>query len=93
VLNRFSEAVQQSGVDVVPRVLVSGGNGDQANSTGSVMEALLTMLLSDRFGALAKEDGAKPERSVEAEALRQQIYETMKNKSTDDESKKATGKK
>ena len=27
VLNRFSEAIQTSGVDVVPRVVVGGGNG------------------------------------------------------------------
>ncbi len=90
VLNRFSEAIQQSGVDVVPRVMVAGG-GEQGSS-GNVMEALLTMLLSDRFGAL-DDAAAKSERSVEAEALRQQIYESMKNKSVSDESKKATGKK
>jgi len=29
VLNRFSEAIQSSGVDVVPRVVVSGNNGEQ----------------------------------------------------------------
>src|SRR5574339_299630 len=54
VLNRFAEAIQQSKVDVVPRVVVGGdgkgdGNGGTANS--SIMEALLTMLLSERFGA------------------------------------------
>ncbi len=91
VLNRFSEAIQQSGVDVVPRVMVAGG-GEQGSS-GNVMEALLTMLLSDRFGGLEKDAAAKSERSVEAEALRQQIYASMKNKSGGDESKKATGKK
>ena len=29
VLNRFAEAIQQSGVDVVPRVVVSGGDGKE----------------------------------------------------------------
>lgn len=90
VLNRFSEAIQQSGVDVVPRVMVSGG-GEQGSS-GNVMEALLTMLLSDRFGGLAN-DGETQERSAEAQALRQQIYESMKNKPSDDASEKPTGKK
>lgn len=80
VLNRFSEAIQQSGVDVVPRVMVSGGNGEQGSS-GNVMEALLTMLLSDRYSALSKETApGGQERTPEAEALRQQIYEAMKNK-------------
>ena len=62
VLNRFSEAIQQSKVDVVPRVVV-GASKD--GGSGNIMEALLTMLLSDRFGALANE--AQGERSEEAE--------------------------
>jgi uncharacterized membrane protein YqiK len=79
VLNRFSEAIQSSGVDVVPRVMVGGGNGEQGSS-GNVMEALLTMLLSDRYSNAEKESSAKSERSAEAEALRQEIYESMKKK-------------
>jgi hypothetical protein len=42
------------------------------------MEALLAMLLSDRFAALAnKENG---HRSEEAERLREQIRQSMKEK-------------
>ena len=86
VLNRFSDAIQQSGVDVVPRIMVTGGgNAEGGSSTsGSIMEALLTMLLSDRYSAMA-EDNSKAARSPEAEALRQQIYETMKTKPASDE--------
>ncbi|NCP86498.1 MAG: hypothetical protein CO094_02965 [Anaerolineae bacterium CG_4_9_14_3_um_filter_57_17] len=84
-LNHFSEAIQQSGVDVVPRVMVAG-NSEQGSS-GNVMESLLTMLLSDRFSALAEDATKKAERSPEAEALRQQIYESMKNKTAATETK------
>jgi uncharacterized membrane protein YqiK len=89
VLNRFSEAIQQSGVDVVPRVVVSGGgaNGEQGSSSSSVMEALLTMLLSDRYGALTQETQRAP-RSPEAEALREQIRMDMQNKSAQPEENK-----
>jgi uncharacterized membrane protein YqiK len=82
VLNRFSEAIQQSGVDVVPRVVVSGGgaNGEQGSTSSSVMEALLTMLLSERYGALTQEAERAP-RSPEAEALREQIRKDLQNKS------------
>jgi uncharacterized membrane protein YqiK len=74
VLNRFAEAIQESQVDVVPRVLV-GGNKE--NGSGNIMEALLTMLLSDRFSALAnKEQG---QRSEEAEKLRADIRNSMKD--------------
>jgi len=89
VLNRFSEAIQQSGVDVVPRVVVSGGgaNGEQGSSSSSVMEALLTMLLSDRYGALTQETQRAP-RSPESEALREQIRKDMQNKSAQPEENK-----
>ena len=78
VMNRFSEAIQSSGVDVVPRVVVGGGrdgNGSGGIATGNVMEALLTMLLSERIGG----DLVAPStpRSAEAEAVRKHIREGM----------------
>ncbi len=81
VLNRFAEAIQQSGVDVVPRVVVNGGKGDGEGGTtnSSIMEALLTMLLSDRFSALANEASQRP-RSKRAEALREQIRKDLEKK-------------
>ena len=52
VLNRFAEAIQTSQVDVVPKILITGQNGKDGGSpmTGNVMEALLTLMLSDRLG-------------------------------------------
>ena len=75
VLNRFAEAIQQSKVDVVPRVVVGA---DKESGSGNIMEALLAMLLSDRFGALANEAQAK--RSEEAEQLRSDIRKSMTGK-------------
>ncbi len=76
VLNRFSEAIQASGVDVVPRMVISGGDGKDGGQTSNVMEGLLTLLLSERFAAMADEGKLKP-RSAEAEALREQIRHDM----------------
>jgi len=78
VLNRFAEAIQQSKVDVVPRVVVGA---DKENGSGNIMEALLAMLLSDRFGALANE--AQTKRSEEAEQLRAEIRKSMTSSKTD----------
>ena len=75
VLNRFAEAIQQSKVDVVPRVVVGA---DKESGSGNIMEALLAMLLSDRFGALANEAQAK--RSEAAEQLRSDIRKSMTGK-------------
>jgi uncharacterized membrane protein YqiK len=81
VLNRFADAIQQSGVDVVPRVVVSGGgDGEKGGSaTSSIMEGLLAMLLSERFGVMA-EVAARNPRSAAAEALREQIHRDMEKK-------------
>ena len=81
VLNRFADAIQQSGVDVVPRVVVGGNSGEQGGSSGNsnIMEGLLTMLLSDRFGAL-QNDSSQSKRSPEADALREQIRKDLEKK-------------
>jgi uncharacterized membrane protein YqiK len=82
VMNRFAEAIQQSGVDVVPRIVVSGGNsGEQGggSTSSSIMEGLLTMLLSERFAAMEKESAQAP-RSAQADALREQIRKDMEKK-------------
>ncbi len=79
VLNRFAEAIQQSGVDVVPRVVVSGGGTEGGNASSNVMEGLLTMMLSDRFSAMAN-DASQTKRSPEAEAIREKIRKDMENK-------------
>jgi len=79
VLIRFAEAIQQSGVDVVPRVVVGGNNSEGGASSSNVMEGLLTMLLSERMGTMADEASKTP-RSAEADALRDLIRKDMGKK-------------
>src|SRR5690349_1271891 len=52
VMNRFAEAIETAGVDVVPRISISGngGSGNGAPSGSNMMEGLLAMLLSDKMG-------------------------------------------
>src|SRR6185369_6857740 len=51
VMNRFAEAIETAGVDVVPRISISGsGSGNGVSSGSSLMEGLLAMLLSDKIG-------------------------------------------
>ena len=80
VLNRFAAAIENSGVNVVPQVVVGGGNGEQSGASSNLMEGLLTMLLSDRFAANPNQQAtAAP--TPEVEALRQQIRESMQKPS------------
>ena len=64
VLSRFAQAIETAKIDLVPRVVVGGGAGGNGGASGvggsgqNVMEALLTLLLTDRLGldAMAEED-------------------------------------
>ena len=79
VMNRFAEAVQQSRVDVVPRVVVGGGQGEGGASGSSIMEGLLTLLLSDKLG-LETNRTASREPSEEVDRMKQEIRQSMATK-------------
>ncbi|MDQ2998603.1 MAG: SPFH domain-containing protein [Chloroflexota bacterium] len=74
VMSRFAEAIEKAGVDVVPRISISG-SGNGASSGSSLMEGLMAMLLSDRMGEQVNANGnaMRPE----AAALRDQIMQRL----------------
>jgi uncharacterized membrane protein YqiK len=49
VAERFAEALETSGVDVVPKVQINGSGAD-GQGGGSVVQALLTLLMADKLG-------------------------------------------
>jgi uncharacterized membrane protein YqiK len=76
VMSRFAEAIETARVDVVPKIMIHGGGGNGASSTGNVMEALLTLLLADKIGG---ESAANPSpRSAAAEAVRSRIEQQLR---------------
>lgn len=75
VLSRFAEAVQQSRVDVVPRVVVGGG-GDGSPTGSSVMEGLLTLLLSDKLHLEVSAPTREPDATIEQ--LKQEILTALR---------------
>src|SRR5262249_14589106 len=59
-LDRFSQAVEKSGVEIVPRMVITGGGGNGENGQGggySAFEALMAMILSDKLDVEAKTNG------------------------------------
>jgi uncharacterized membrane protein YqiK len=81
VLNRFAQAIETARVDVVPKILIGGekdGQGGGAN--GNVMEALLTLLLSDKLGVDLRSPTALAPRTPQAEALRKQLQSDLANR-------------
>lgn len=54
VMNRFAEAIEESRVDVVPKILIGGtaagaAGGDTLGGSGNLVQALLALLLSDKL--------------------------------------------
>lgn len=79
VLNRFAEAIQESRVDVVPRVVVGGGNGEGGASGSNIMEGLLTLLLSEKLGMPLNQQQER-EPNPEIARLREEIRSSMAEK-------------
>lgn len=75
VMNRFAEAIERAGVDIVPKIVIGGSNGG-VQSTGSVFEALLTLLLSERMGNPISGESTTA-RGPEVEAFGNQIRQSL----------------
>ncbi len=84
VMNRFAEAVQQSRVDVVPRVVVSGGSSEGGASGSSIMEGLLTLLLSDKLN-LDISTATQKQPNEETERLKAEIMRSLTEKKAPEE--------
>jgi len=73
VMNRFAEAVEQSKVDVVPKITM-GTNGSHGSG---LIEGLLGTMLTEKLSALAGEASKSP-RDPHAQALRDELFGRMK---------------
>ncbi len=74
-LDRFSAAVEKSGIDIVPKMVIT--NGTNGNGGGySAFEALMAMVLSEKLTADSKAAGSgKP--NDEVERIRQSILQQL----------------
>ena len=46
VAERFAEALETSGVDVVPKVSITGADG---NASGSILQTLMTLIMAEKL--------------------------------------------
>jgi uncharacterized membrane protein YqiK len=80
VMNRFAEAIQESRVDVVPRIMMSGNGDSNGGMGGGLMEGLLAMLLSEKMGeSLERGSHTAAPRDPETEAFRNQVRQSLTN--------------
>ncbi len=76
VMERFASAVEKSGVELVPRVVMNGAGGATAGS--GLIEALLGLMLSDRLGGEAAPAAPRdPTMAALAERLRRETRASL----------------
>jgi uncharacterized membrane protein YqiK len=82
VMDRFADAIEKSGVEVVPRMVISGG-GDGQKGGYSVFESLMAMLLSEKAGLMKNmsEPRAPSAMDPEIARMKQQILGSLGKKS------------
>jgi uncharacterized membrane protein YqiK len=77
VMSRFAEAIEQSKVDIVPKIQMAGGQAGAAGGTGGgLVENLLAVLLSEKVGELAGVTTATA-RDPMADRMRQELMASM----------------
>ena len=76
VMERLAEAVEKSGAEVVPRIVVGGAGGASAGLAG-MLETLMTLLMSEKMGTgeLAEAD---PEVTAMRRRLRREVVAERK---------------
>ncbi len=81
VINRFSEAIEKSRVDVVPKIVIGGAHAGNSENSGrgfsggggaNVIEGLIALLLSEKVG-LDILNESRPPRNPATEAMRKAI--------------------
>ena len=82
IMDRFSTAVEKSGIEIVPKmVITNGGNGNGNGGSYSAFEGLMSILLSEKLEPETKSNGTH-EASGEVKRIRQSILEKLANSST-----------
>lgn len=83
VMSRFAEAIERSGVDVVPKIMLGNGhtNGEGHGVSGNnIFEALLALMLSDRMGmgeSMSGAGAASTPSDPKTEMMRRQMREGL----------------
>jgi uncharacterized membrane protein YqiK len=76
-MDRFSGAVERSGIEIVPKMVVTnGGNGANGGSY-SAFEGLISMLLSDKLGIKMDSGARKSETPDEVKRIRDSIMQGL----------------
>lgn len=76
IMNKFTNAIQTSQIDIVPKTVVTMGNGDGSNSTANVFEMLLGLLVSEKLG-IKLDAGVSKGESEKVKKIKEAIFKSM----------------
>ncbi|MBX3061603.1 MAG: flotillin family protein [Anaerolineae bacterium] len=78
-LDRFSAAVEKSGIDIVPKMVINNGGGADGNGSGanSAFEALMAMLLSEKLGINLTNNSDNEPPNEDIKRIRESILKSL----------------
>ncbi len=90
VVNRFSEAVEKAGVEIVPRFVMSGGGGPDGGERGhSAFEALIALLLDEKLETGWEQSKESPEGQNEGKKIKEQVLAEIRQEANQAKEKKS----
>ncbi len=74
VMNKFTQAIEKSGIDIVPKTVISMGNNENGGDGANAFNMLLTLLLGEKLGV--NFDGSREE-SENVKRIKTAILKSM----------------
>ena len=78
-MDRFSTAIENSGIDIVPKMVINNGanDGTGRSGNGSAFEGLMAMLLSDKLGIDLDTSKSNRETPADVKRIRDSIFQGL----------------
>jgi uncharacterized membrane protein YqiK len=84
IMNKFTTALEKTGIDIVPKTVISMGSGDGANSAANAFEMLLGLLIGDKLGVKIPQ-GSEKETDEKVKSIRNSILKSMEENNSEAE--------
>lgn len=82
IMNKFTEAIQSSKIDIVPKTVVSMGSSEGANGA-NVFEMLLSLLVSEKLG-VKFDEGTDKEENEKVKRIKEAIINSLNAEKEED---------
>lgn len=77
VMSKFTDAIKEGGVDIVPKTVVSMGNNGTGGSGSNALETLITLILSEKLGVELNGNHNDKQDNEKVNKIREKIMESL----------------